>query len=85
MSSAFYLILHETFSNSYGFALINNLVFSLRTQCFIIGHIFVQSWLIWAQQIINKSSKVPFAKFWSEKCSHKTISKNTAVRICSSK
>ena len=37
MSSAFYLILHETFSNSCGFPLINNLIFSLHTQCFIIG------------------------------------------------
>ena len=59
--SVFYPILHETSSNSCGFALYKNFlflsffsylifysIFSFLTYYFIKGNIFVQSWLIWA-------------------------------------
>ena len=64
--SVFYSILNETFSNSYGFVLYRNSIFSVLTLYFIIGNIFVLSWLIWAnhsfmQQFIKSSSG------WSEK------------------
>ena len=48
---AFYWTLHESFSNSYGFGLCKNLVFSILTKCFMIGNIFVQSCLIWAKHL----------------------------------
>ena len=46
--SAFYPILHETFPNSCGFALIEDPKLFSPHLVFIIGNIFVQSWLIWA-------------------------------------
>ena len=75
----FYVILLETFSNSYG------LILSILIYYFMIN-IFVQSWLIWAT-FHFVSSKVPFVKLWSEECSFKTASKNAeaAIRKCSSK
>ena len=48
---AFCWTLHESFSNSYGFGLCKNLVFSILTKCFMIGNIFVQSWLIGAKHL----------------------------------
>ena len=76
--SVFYSILNETFSNSCGFALYRNLIFSLLTLYFIIGNIFVQSWLIWAnhsfmQQVIKSSfgwSEKMFSQNTFQKCSH---------------
>ena len=76
----FYSILSETFPNSCGFALYKNLIFSLLTLYFIIGNIFIQFWLIWATFHTGSLQKFLLLISDLKKYSHRTLSKNAAVR-----
>ena len=89
MFSAFYPVLHETFSNSYDFPLMQEfnpfyphlVLYDRKHFCSVLADLSNLSFLF--------HQKFPFffAKLWSEECSYKTVSKNVeaAVRNCSSK
>ena len=82
--SVFYPIFHETFSNSCGFALIWEFnpfsrIWSPHTVLYYRKH-FYSTLTNLSNLSHSKSSIVPFAKFWSEKRSHKTLSNKAAVR-----
>ena len=84
--SAFYPILHETFSNSYGFPLMQEFNPFYPHLVLYDRKIFLFN-LDWFEQLFNfVSSKVPFAKLRCEECSYKTAFKNTEAAIpkCSS-
>ena len=76
----FYSILSETFSNSCRFAVYRNLIFSFFTLHFIIGNIFVQSWLICVTFHTASHQKFLLLSSDLKKCSRRTLSKNAAVR-----
>ena len=87
--SAFYPILDETFSNRSDFPLIwefnlfspHLVLYDKNHFCSILTNLSNLS----LSKLPFFLSKVPFAKFWSKKCFYKTLSKNAAIRKCSSK
>ena len=80
--SAFYPILHETFSNSYSFRHMQEFN-PLYPHLVLYDRKHICN-LDWSQPFIFISSKVPFAKSSCEECSYKTGSKNAeaAFRKC---
>ena len=56
-----------------------NLIFYLLALYFIIGNIFVQSWLIWATFQTASHQKSLLLSSDLKKCSHRTLSKNAAI------
>ena len=56
-----------------------NLIFYLLALYFIIGNIFVQSWLIWATFQTASHQKSLLLSSDLKKCSHRTLSKDAAI------
>ena len=73
--SACYVILHETFSNSYGFLV-------MQEFNSFYPHLVLYDRKHFCSILTDLRETLPFAKLWSEECSYITVSKNAEAAIC---